>query len=72
MLPSSDEPIGGFASKALALFVAFTLALPFLAGLENLIGIFIIAIGLYEAWKVNRGVRFSVIGPFLVGEGRSG
>ena len=73
--PSADAPpaptLGSFL-KALGLFCAFTLALPFLAGRENAIGIFIIAIGLYEAWKVNRGAGFSVRGPFLAGEGRSG
>jgi hypothetical protein len=35
-------------------------------------GIVIIGIGLYEAWKVNRGAPFSVSGPFMVGEARGG
>ena len=53
------------------LFV-FSLALPFLAGLDNLMGIVIIGIGLYEAWKVNRAAPFSISGPFMVGEARGG
>jgi len=65
-------PTLGSLLKALAMFCAFTLALPFLAGAQNLMGIIIIGIGLYEAWKVNHGIRFSLSGPFLVGEGRSG
>ncbi len=69
--PQAPPTLGGFL-KALAMFCALTLALPFLAGAQNLMGIVIIGIGLYEAWKVNHGIRFSMSGPFLVGEGRSG
>ena len=49
-----------------ALF-AFTLALPFLSGFDNIMGLVIIAIALYEAWKVNRAARFVVSGPYRVG-----
>jgi hypothetical protein len=49
-----------------------TLVLPFLLGVENLMGLIIIAIGLYEAWKVNRAAPFTVSGPFAVGEARGG
>jgi hypothetical protein len=38
---------------------------PFLGGANNLIGLLIIAIGLYEAWKLNR--RIPISGPFRVG-----
>ena len=31
-------------------------AAPFLAGIQNVIGIIIIGIGMYEAWKLNRRV----------------
>lgn len=51
----------------LGLLVAFTLALPFLAGLDNIMGLLLIAIGLYEAWKVNRAAPFRVSGPYQVG-----
>lgn len=37
---------------------------PFLGGANNLIGLVIIAIGLYEAWKLNR--RIPIAGPFRV------
>ena len=47
--------------------VAFLLALaciaPFLAGFENIIGIVIIGIGLYEAWKLNRRSTLTITGP---------
>jgi hypothetical protein len=40
-------------------------AYPFLAGIKNVIGIFIIGIALYEAWKINRLVP--ITGPFRIG-----
>ena len=46
----------------LGLIWGLALAAPFLAGASNIMGIIIIAIGLYEAWKYNR--RVVVNGPF--------
>lgn len=37
---------------------------PFLGGAENVIGWFIIAIGLYQAWKLTRALPIHVLGPF--------
>ena len=37
-------------------------ASPFLSGASNIIGILIIGIALYEAWKLNK--RVPVTGPF--------
>ena len=71
---SAAEPaptLSGFF-KAIAMLFVFSLALPFLGGFDNLMGIVIIGIGLYEAWKVNRAAPFSVSGPFMVGETRGG
>jgi hypothetical protein len=42
------------------------LALPFLAGFKNIFGLVIIAIGLYEAWKINKRVKLDVTGPYHV------
>jgi hypothetical protein len=60
------EPAGLALPVALLAFVALVwglaLAAPFLAGLNNIMGLIIIAIGLYEAWKFNRAVK--VNGPF--------
>jgi hypothetical protein len=60
-----DAPVslGGFLA-AVAIFALLVLALPFLAGFQNILGLIIIAIGLYEAWKINRRVPLNVIGPF--------
>jgi len=48
-----------------ALFLLL-LALPFLAGFKNIIGLAIIAFGLYEAWKLNRRTTLSISGPFTI------
>ena len=52
---------------AFALLVA---AIPFLAGVENIIGLLIIGFGLYEAWRLNRYQELTIEGPFRVGQGR--
>jgi hypothetical protein len=59
------------ADKAAALGLVFGLALaaPFLGGTSNIMGILIIGIGLYEAWKINRRVPLS--GPFRFGPATS-
>jgi hypothetical protein len=46
---------------------AIAFAAPFLGGLHNVMGIFIIAIGVYEAWKINRRVALTITGPYRVG-----
>lgn len=51
----------------LMVLVLFIMALPFLAGFENIIGLVIIGIGLYEAWKINKYEPLVVEGPFQVG-----
>ncbi len=43
--------------------LAIAFAAPFLAGVENIMGLIIIAIGMYEAWKLNRRVELVITGP---------
>jgi hypothetical protein len=61
--PDAPNPLS-HGIPGLIFFALFMLALPFLAGLENVIGIIIIAIGLYEAWKINKRVSLTITGPF--------
>jgi len=62
---SETEPtVSGFLIGLVMLF-GVMLAMPFLAGIENIIGIIIIAIGVYEAWKINK--RPAITGPHPVG-----
>ena len=51
---------------AVVLILAIACAAPFLAGFENIIGIVIIGIGLYEAWKLNRRTTVTITGPHAI------
>ncbi len=61
---------------AVAVLVAFVfgiaIAAPFLAGMSNFMGLIIIGIALYEAWKINRRVPLSVLGPFQLAPAAAG
>lgn len=48
----------------IVLLFAIAFAAPFLAGFENFMGWILIAIGLYEAWKLNRREELVFEGPF--------
>lgn len=70
---ASKEPAPTFFGALWGLLVAcvFLLCLaaaaPILAGFENFMGWVIIAIALYEAWKLNKRVDLRIHGPFRVG-----
>lgn len=51
---------------AILILTAIACAAPFLAGIQNIMGIIIIAIGLYEAWKLNRRTVVDITGPYTV------
>ena len=57
---------------AFLLLFGFAFFAPFLAGAENLIGLLIIGIGLYEAWKINKRVEPHTAGPFRIAAGDEG
>jgi hypothetical protein len=65
---AAEEEIGvGDVVLGLGALLLLAAALPFLAGIENLIGLFIIGIALFEAWKLNKRVTLDISGPFRVG-----
>lgn len=67
---AAAEPLGaGALVIALVALVALLYATPFLAGLENAIGILIIGFALYEAWKLNKQAELRVTGPYRVAAG---
>jgi hypothetical protein len=68
--PAEEVPdlTAGQAVVALALFSLLMLALPFLGGFENIVGLFIIGIGLFQAWAMNRRQPLLIEGPFQVGK----
>jgi hypothetical protein len=49
----------------MGLLLGLAFIAPFMAGASNIMGIIIIGIGLYEAWKLNRRIPLS--GPFRFG-----
>jgi hypothetical protein len=64
----SAEAGSGTSNPVLIILLGIGLiyALPFLAGLQNILGLVIIAIGLYEAWKLNQRTELKIAGPFKV------
>ena len=65
---AADEapPTAKGALAAIAILIGLVLALPFLAGVENIMGVIIIGIGLYEAWKFNRKGQVNITGPHAI------
>lgn len=61
--PPKELTAGG-CILALALVAGIALAAPFLAGIQNVIGLLIIGFALYEAWALNRKARVELAGPF--------
>ncbi len=70
---SSEEAEGPLTLVGILIAVVFiyfqVLFLPFLDGLSNLLGIAIIAFGLWEAWRHTRLVTPEVAGPFSFSSG---
>jgi hypothetical protein len=66
---STAEPAASDFAVMLAALFAISMAVPFLAGFENIMGLFIIGIGLYEAWKLNKRVDVEITGPHKVEAG---
>ena len=80
--PSTDEPpphnqsgaattLAGLPAPlrhmiGIALLFAVACAIPILLGFKNFIGLIIIGIALYEAWKINRRVPLEITGPYKI------
>jgi hypothetical protein len=63
--PAAKEDVHvGVLLLGIASIVLIAAAVPFLQGAENIIGILIIAFGLYEAWKINKRTPLTFSGPF--------
>jgi hypothetical protein len=60
------EVTGLGAVIALGILFLLMLAMPFLAGVQNIIGLLIIGFALWEAWKVNRRMPLAIAGPFAL------
>jgi hypothetical protein len=65
----TEMTAGRFALGVLAL-VALAAAAPFLAGIENVLGLLIIGFALFQAWQMNRRVPLTITGPYAWASGR--
>ncbi len=64
---AAATPVGlGTVIGAWLMLLAIAFASPFLAGMKNFMGLIIIGIGLYEAWKFTRALPVQVLGPFAI------
>ena len=66
------RPSLGLALLGLAYLLALAFALPISGNLDSPIGLIIVAIGLYEAWVINKRVPISIQGPYRIGPPRPG
>lgn len=66
-LPLVLAEIGEVSAAGMIVLLPMMLALPFLGGLENVLGLLIIGFGLWEAWRLNRRQDWSAAGPFRAG-----
>jgi len=64
--PSKDAPSFTSFLAAIAVLLGYAMAMPFLMGFQNIIGLLIIAFGLWEAWKINRKRPEVIAGPYSV------
>ena len=64
----------GFGTIVLGVGALMLLAaiIPILAGFSNIIGLLIIGIAVFEAWKLNRRVVLQITGPYRVAGGAEG
>ena len=67
---SAKPGLGLFVLAVAALVVfafAISLAAPFLAGIQNVIGLLIIGFALWEAWRINAYRKLPITGPYELG-----
>ena len=69
--PRRTRPGIGSVLVALVVLFAFALAVPILAGIDNIIGLVIIGFALYEAWKLNKRIELRLTGPYRAGAPRA-
>jgi hypothetical protein len=70
--PRTVTPVASAAGVAIALVIltGLSLAAPFFelaSGIGGLIGLFIVFIGLRQAWHYTRAIKIPILGPFTVG-----
>jgi len=69
--PEAKQAGVGVLLLGLLVILAIACAAPFLLGAQNIMGIIIIGIGLYEAWKLNKRVELTITGPHVLSSPRA-
>jgi hypothetical protein len=57
---------------AFGLLLLLAARLPFIIGFSDVIGLIIIAVAVFQAWKLNQRITLTVKGPYRLGAGASG
>lgn len=65
-VPLLVKEVGGRIESKVAIIV-LAVMVPFLAGFKNILGLAIIAFGLWEAWKLNKRPMIAILGPLDLG-----
>jgi hypothetical protein len=65
--PTNEHVGAGQLLLGLALIFGITLAAPILAATEAPMGLLIVGFGLWEAWKLSRGLPLTLDGPYRAG-----
>jgi hypothetical protein len=65
-----QRPVDIPSAAAAGALLVFAITAPFLAGLENVIGLLIIGFALWQAWRMNASAPLVVTGPYAVGGAR--
>jgi hypothetical protein len=63
---TNAKPSAVGLAMAMAILLGITLAAPILAATDAPIGLLIVIFGLWEAWKLSRGLPLAVEGPYQV------
>ncbi len=68
------EELTGFLGFVVGVIIimAVACAAPFLMSFDNILGLIIIGIGLYEAWKLNKRNEVTISGPYALKSGTDG
>jgi hypothetical protein len=78
--PSAPRPVHGPAKHlgagtmlvGIGALVLLAAVIPIAAGFSNIIGLLIIGIAVFEAWKLNRRIVLNITGPYRVASGPGG
>jgi hypothetical protein len=67
--PAGARPARSVGRSFLGILLLLGIAaiVPFLGGFRNILGIVIIGIGVWQAWKINRRPTIEIFGPYEVG-----